>query len=157
MKKRIAALLFILITLGCTKIESDSGGPIGKLSSDSCSVEKSEKICFENDRIEIKQNEMGIFGVTILNEIDSQNFVINVSRPEPGGYTKDKKEIFNDEIEWKPKAKTLYIQSNDEVKIGIGVYIPKNTTRGTYIFKLDIKTENKSSYINARNFYVDVK
>ena len=118
--------------------------------------ESSDRVCITGDQKEVRRDQITVFGIKINNVLDSQNFDITVTRPSPGGYTKTNKEIFGDKIDWKPKTRSVYIASNEEMKVGIGIYVPKTSVSGTYIFNVEIKGQDGSSYSNVQKFYVNV-
>ena len=122
--------------------------------------EGSERVCIGIDRKKMMKNEIYVFGLKIINILDSQNFEINVSHPEPIGYKKDKQPIqkvapFNGLI-IKPAYRTVLIAKNEEKNLGIGIQVPSNAVSGTYILNVEIKTEDGELYSTVQKIYVDV-
>ena len=116
----------------------------------------SDRVCITGDQKEVRRDQIAVFGIKIMNVLDSQNFNIIVTRPSPGGYTKNNKEIFGDKIDWKPKIRSVYIASNEEMKVGVGIYVPKTAVSGDYIFNVDIRSQDGSPYSNMQKFYVNM-
>ena len=101
--------------------------------------ESSERVCISGDSKEVGRDQIGFFGIKIRNVLESQDFEVKVTRPIPGGVSKNQNEIFGDKLDWKPSVRTVHIGTNEEVKVGVGVYVPKTAVSGTYIFNVDIK------------------
>ena len=118
--------------------------------------EGSDRVCLGIDRKTIKRASFDVFGLKIINVLDSQNFDITISRPTPSGYAKSKAEIQSDALVWNPKARSLSIEKNEEEEIGIGIQVPANAVSGTYIFNVEIKAQDGSMYSNVQKLYVDV-
>ena len=74
--------------------------------------EGSDRVCIGIDRKTIKRTKFDVFGLKIINILDSQNFDVAVTRPTPSGYTKTKQEIQSDNIIWNPKSKNVFIEKN---------------------------------------------
>ena len=72
------------------------------------------------------------------------------------GSEKNKAEIYNDNLVWVPETRSVFIDKNEEVAIGIGVQVPANAVSGTYIFNVDIFTQDGKPYSNVQKLYVDV-
>jgi len=109
------------------------------------------RVCVGIDRQTIQKGKFAVFGLKIVNVLDSQNFDILVSRPSPGGYTKSNNPIFGDTINWNPKTRSIFLKRNEERDIGIGIEVPKTTKAGTYIFDVRI-----APYNEIYKFYVIV-
>lgn len=118
--------------------------------------EGSDRVCVGIDTKTIKRKDFDIFGLKIVNILDSQNFDIIASRPTPSGYTKNKIEIYNDNLILVPETRSVFIDKNEEVVIGIGVQVPANAVSGTYIFNVDILTQDGKPYSNVQKLYVEV-
>ena len=118
--------------------------------------ESSERVCIGIDRKTIKRSNFGVFGLKIVNILDTQNFDIVVSRPVPSGYTKNNAGISNDNLVWTPKSRSVVIEKNEEKNLGIGIQVPSNAEPGTYIFNVEIKTAGGKPYSQIQKLYVDV-
>ena len=118
--------------------------------------EGSDRVCIGIDRKTIKRTKFDVFGVKIVNILDSQNFDITVSRPSPSGYTKNKAAIEKDDLVWNPKSRSVTIEKNEEKNLGIGIQVPSDAVSGTYIFNVEIKTSDGKPYSNVQKVYVDV-
>ena len=118
--------------------------------------EGSDRVCIGIDRKTIKRTKFDVFGLKIINILDSQNFDIAVSRPTPSGYTKTKHEVPSDSLIWNPKSRSVFIEKNEEKIIGIGIQIPANAVSGTYIFNVNIQTADGKPYSATQKMYVDV-
>ncbi|MBI2656247.1 hypothetical protein HYX03_00730 [Candidatus Woesearchaeota archaeon] len=118
--------------------------------------EGSDRVCVGIDRKTIKRTKFDVFGVKIINILESQNFDITVSRPTPSGYTKTKQEIPTDSLIWNPKSRSIFIEKNEEKVLGIGIQVPANAVSGTYIFNAEIKTADGKPYSLVQKLYVDV-
>ena len=118
--------------------------------------EGSDRVCLGIDRKTIKRTKFDIFGLKIINILDSQNFDIIISRPTPSGYTKTKQPIQSDNLIWNPKARSVFIEKNDEKNFGIGIQVPANVVSGTYIFDVKIQTADGKPYSSTQKIYVDV-
>ena len=118
--------------------------------------EGSDRVCIGIDRKTIKRTKFDVFGVKIVNILDSQHFIVAVSRPTPSGYTKNKAEIPNDDLVWNPKERDIPIDKNEEKNIGIGIQVPADAVSGTYIFDVKIQTSDGKPYSNVQKVYVDV-
>ena len=86
----------------------------------------------------------------------SRTYRVGSRKKEEKDEGKDKKEIFGDKIEYKPKTRNVYIQSNEDLKVGVGIHVPKIATSGTYIFNVDVRSQDGSPYTNVQKFYVNV-
>lgn len=121
--------------------------------------EGSERVCVGIDRKTIKKTSFDLFGIKIINILDSQNFDITVTRPTPSGYTRNKAEIQSDGLISNPplnRGRTINIEKNEEKTIGIGIQVPGNAQPGTYIFNVEIKTSDGKLYSPIQKLYVDV-
>ena len=119
--------------------------------------EGSERVCVGIDRKTIKRTKFGIFGIKIINILDSQNFDIEVTRPNPSGYTVKKTPILADDLIWNPKLRSVYIEKNDEKIVGIGIQVPADAVPGTYIFDVTIRMQDANPYTPVKKLYVDVR
>lgn len=118
--------------------------------------EGSERVCVGIDRKTIKRANFDIFGLKIINILDSQSFDIIITRPTPSGYTKNKAEIQSDNLIWNPKARSINLDKNEERTLGIGIQVPSNAVPGTYILNIEIKTADGKPYSPVQKLYVDV-
>ena len=118
--------------------------------------ESSERVCVGIDRKTIKKSNFGIFGLKIVNILDTQNFDIVVTRPSPSGYTKNNAAISNDNLVWNPKSRSIVIEKNEEKNLGFGIQVPSNAEPGTYIFNVEIKTADGKPYSQIQKLYADV-
>ena len=118
--------------------------------------EGSDRVCVGIDRKTIKRTKFDIFGLKIINILESQPFDIIVSRPTPSGYTKTKQAIQSDGMEWNPKSRSVFIEKNEEKNLGMGIQVPATIVSGTYIFDVRIQTADGKSYSNVQKLYVDV-
>ncbi|MBI2653304.1 hypothetical protein HYX02_00685 [Candidatus Woesearchaeota archaeon] len=118
--------------------------------------EGSDRVCIGIDRKTIKRTKFDVFGLKIINILDSQNFDVIVSRPSPSGYAKTKQEIQTDNLIWNPRDRSVFIEKNEEKVIGIGIQVPANAVSGTYIFDVKIQAQDGKSYSATQKLYVDV-
>ena len=118
--------------------------------------EGSDRVCIGIDRIIIKRTKFDVFGLKIINILDTQNFDITVTRPAPSGYTKNKQPIQSDSLIWNPKSRSIFIEKNEEKNLGIGVQVPANSAPGTYIFDVRIQAADGKPYSSVQKLYVDV-
>lgn len=119
--------------------------------------EGSDRVCIiGRERMAIKRKGVGIFGLKMLNVLDSQEFEIRVAPSSPLGYKKDNTPITNPPLLVNPPSRTVFIGKNEEKKIGIGVQVPQNAVSGTYIFNVNIKQQNGEPYSTVQKLYVDV-
>lgn len=118
--------------------------------------EGSDRVCVGIDRKTVKRTKFGVFGLKILNVLESQSFDIVVSRPAPSGYTKSKAAIQTDGLVWNPKSRSVFIEKNEEKNLGIGIQVPADAVSGTYIFDVKIQTADGKPYANVQKLYVDV-
>ena len=118
--------------------------------------EGSDRVCVGIDRRTIRRTKFDVFGLKIINILDTQGFDITVARPVPSGYTKNKAEIQSDNLIWNPKSRTVFIEKNEEKNLGIGVQVPANAVSGTYIFDVKIQAQDGKAYSQVQKLYVDV-
>lgn len=118
--------------------------------------EGSDRVCIGIDRKTIRRTKFDVFGLKIINILETQNFDIVVTRPSPSGYTKNKQEIAGDSLIWNPKARSVVIEKNEEKNLGIGIQVPPNAVSGTYIFDVKIQTSDAKPYSSTQKLYVDV-
>lgn len=118
--------------------------------------EGSERVCIGSDRKTIRRTKFEVFGLKIINILDSQKFDVIISRPTPSGYAKNKQPIQADDLIWNPKARTINIEKNEEKNLGIGVEVPANAVSGTYIFDVRIQTADGKPYSATQKLYVAV-
>lgn len=118
--------------------------------------EGSDRVCVSEERKIIQRTKIAYFGVKILNILDSQNFDISVSPSAPIGYKKDKTPITSPPLIINPASRSINIEKNEEKNLGIGVQVPANAVSGTYIFNVEIKTQDGKPYSQVQKLYVDV-
>lgn len=118
--------------------------------------EGSDRVCVGIDRKTTRRTKFDVFGLKIINILDSQNFDIIVSRPSPSGYTKNRQPIEADGLTWNPKSRSVFIEKNEEKILGIGIQVPANAVSGTYIFDVKIQTADGKPYSSTQKLYVDV-
>ena len=118
--------------------------------------EGSDRVCIGIDRKTIKRTKFDVFGLKIINILESQSFDVIISRPTPSGYTKTKQEIPRDDLIWNPKARSVFIEKNEEKNLAIGVQVPADVVSGTYIFDVKIQTADGKPYSATQKLYVDV-
>ena len=123
--------------------------------------EGSDRVCIPTDRLTIKRKEFDVFGLKILNVLDSQNFDISVSPVEEYGkimaIKKDGTKIQSDiPLLVEPSFRSVYIKQNEEAKKAIGVQVPANAVSGTYIFNIEIQTADGEQYSTIQKLYVEV-
>jgi len=118
--------------------------------------EGSDRVCVGIDRKTIKRTKFDVFGLKIINILETQNFDITVSRPSPSGYTKNKQPVDTDNLIWNPKARSVFIEKNEEKNLGVGIQVPANAVSGTYIFDIKIQTSDGKPYSATQKLYVDV-
>jgi len=119
--------------------------------------EGSERVCISNERKVIPKEKFDVFGIKILNILDTQDFEITVTRPSPSGYKKNNAPILpnEDTLTWKARP-MVNIPKNEEVKIGIGIHVPKDAIAGTYIFNVEIKQADGQLYVPIQKLYAEV-
>lgn len=118
--------------------------------------EGSDRVCVGIDRKTVRRTKFDVFGLKIINILDSQSFDITVSRPSPSGYTRNKQPIQSDQLVWNPKSRSVFIEKNEEKNLGIGIQVPANAVSGTYIFDVKIQTADGKPYSATQKLYVDV-
>ena len=121
--------------------------------------EGSDRVCIGIDRKIIKRKEFKVFGIKILNIIDSQSFDTTIEPSSPIGYKKDKTPIESGPfLTINPNQRSDYIEKNEEKNIGIGIQVPPNAVSGTYIFNVKIQqtTQAGKQYVPIQKLYVDV-
>lgn len=117
--------------------------------------EGSDRVCIGLDRKTIRRAKFDVFGLKVINILESQNFEITVSRPSPSGYTKNNQPVQSDSLIWSPKSRSVFIEKNEERDFGIGIQVPSNAVSGIYIFDVRIQADGKP-YSNTQKIYVDV-
>ncbi len=121
--------------------------------------EGSDRVCIGQDRRTIKRGEFGVFGLKIMNVLDSQSFDITITLADPIGYRKDRTPITSPpspQLILNPSTRSINIQKNEERSLGMGVQAPSNAVSGTYILDVEIKAQDGSRYSNIQKLYVDV-
>lgn len=118
--------------------------------------EGSDRVCVGIDRKTVRRTKFDVFGLKIINILDSQSFDITVSRPSPSGYTRNKQPIQSDQLVWNPKSRSVFIEKNEEKNLGIGIQVPASAVSGTYIFDVKIQSADGKPYSATQKLYVDV-
>lgn len=118
--------------------------------------EGSERVCVGIDRKVVQRKKFDVFGLKIINILDSQEFEITVSPSDPIGYKKDKTPVEGPALTINPQSRAIKINKNEEKSIGIGVQVPANAVSGTYIFNVEIKQQDGKPYSQVQKLYVDV-
>ena len=121
--------------------------------------EGSDKVCIGIDSKTIKRKEYAVFGLKILNVLDSQEFEIKVDPPQDYlGYKKDGSKIDTTSLPLirYPESRTVVIKQNEEVKLGIGIQVPSTAVSGTYIFNVNIIDGEGISYSSVQKLWVEV-
>lgn len=140
---------------------------IGELDEriDNLVCEGSDRVCIGRDRKTIKRAKFDVFGLKIINVLNSQNLdvVISPSVNNPLdvlGYKKDKTEIRVSDnavpLIVNPPSRSIFIEKNEEKLLGIGVQVPANAVSGTYILNARIQTADGQQYSQVQKLYVDV-
>lgn len=111
--------------------------------------DSTDRICIGANRKVIPKGNFDVFGVKILNILDSQNFDLNVQVTK---LIKDDQEITEnlDRIRLKHRN-SIFIEKNQDVDIGLGVEVSKDALSGTYI--IDVKV---LQYDELQKVYVEV-
>ncbi len=124
--------------------------------------EGSDRVCIGQDRRTIVRGDFDVFGLKIMNVLESEGFDITVSPPEPPGtpigFKKDKTPITSPpspKLILNPSTRNINIEKNEERNVGIGVQVPSNAVSGTYILDVRINTPS-GEYSNVQKLYVDV-
>ena len=143
-----------LSTKGTSLVDLSMSELDDKIGSIVC--EGSDRVCVGIDKKTIKRKEFGVFGVKIINVLESDQFEISVTRPTPSGYTQNKQEIASDALKWNPKQRSVTIAKNEEASFGVGIEVPPEIVSGTYIFNVEIKTQAGQPYSQIQKLYVVV-
>lgn len=117
--------------------------------------EGSDRVCVGADRKTIQKSKFDVFGIKIVNILDTQAFDIVIKRPAPSGYTQNNNPIQSDNLIANPASRSVVIEKNEEKNLGIGVQVPRDAKPGTYIFNIEISTA-KGPYSAVQKLYVDV-
>ncbi len=119
--------------------------------------EGADRVCIGIDRKTIKRSNFDVFGIKIINILDSPDFEIKVSPSSPAGFKKDKSPISSSNLIVIPKERTINIEKNEEKSFAIGIQVPQNAVSGTYIFNVEItEKQNGNPYSPIQKLYVDV-
>ncbi len=115
-----------------------------------------EKVCFGIQTKTLKQDELGIFGVNVLNILGyDADFTLNV---QPAGVIlKGQSSIStpNPPLQQLPsEPRTERIENNMNKVIGIGIKPPKEARPGKYIF--DVTVSYSGGVYGKNKIYVDV-
>ncbi|MBI2652009.1 hypothetical protein HYX00_00965 [Candidatus Woesearchaeota archaeon] len=130
--------------------------------------EGSERVCVGIDRKTIQKKDFGVFGMRIINILESstatRNFRITVSPPTAQlGFKKDNTPItvtssFSGLIVIPPisNPRDIVIEKNEEKTVGIGIEVPPNAVSGTYILDVRIDTDGVTPHYSEQKLYVEV-
>ena len=113
--------------------------------------DSTDRICVGINKKTIQKGKFDVFGIKIINILDTQEFNINIKVTK---LIKDDREITDSENLGKINLKhreNFIIEKNDEENIGIGVEVAKDAVSGIYI--LDIKI---LQYDEIYKIYVEV-
>ena len=110
---------------------------IGSLLCDS-----TDRVCIGIDKKTIQKGKFDVFGIKVVNIQDAKDFDVVITRPTPSGYTVNKQDIVTDELDWKPRQRTIHLERNEEKEVGVGIEVPKDTKAGTYIFDVRVAPYN---------------
>ena len=119
--------------------------------------EGADRICIIVEKKKVSRGKVSIFGIKILNILDSEDFQI-VARPSsPIGYKMDNSPITGPALVINPpQGRTESIRKNEDKTIGIGVQVPKNAPiGGTYIIDVEIRNGG-NLYVPLQKLYVEV-
>ena len=96
----------------------------------------SEKSCIGVGKLTIRRGENGLFSLKVINMLDSGEdlFTLTVASSTPSGYDKDNNDI-NTPLQFVPTNKEFNVKINNEKKLGIAVFVPKDAKSGTYILE----------------------
>ncbi len=118
--------------------------------------EGSDRVCMATEKIKMQKGKFGIFGIKILNILDSESFQVVVNPSSPLGYKRDNSPITSPALIINPKSRTTDIKKNEDKTIGIGVQVPKDApVGGTYIIDVEIRN-NGNLYVPLQKIYVEV-
>jgi len=122
--------------------------------------EGSDKVCLGIDRKVVRKGELGVFGLRLINVLDSQEFTIVLTKSK--AFDKEGTEITStdNKLIYFPKdARPIDLKRNEEGDIGFGIEVPKNAVSGTYIFDINIEAPSlpaPQKYTNTLKIYVEV-
>ena len=117
----------------------------------------SDRICIIAEKKKIQRGNVGIFGIKILNILESKDFQIIARASSPLGYKKDNSPITSPALIINPpQGRMESIQKNEDKTIGIGVQVPENAPiGGTYIIDVEIRNGG-NLYVPLQKLYVEV-
>ena len=120
--------------------------------------EGSDRVCIGIEKKSIPKGEYDIFGVKILNILDSGDFQVTIT---PSGYTTNSQPVVSDpEILNKIKVKhreDIFIDKFEDTTLGIGVEVEKDAPSGTYILDVNVLyIPDNTEYAGLQKLYVDV-
>jgi len=124
-----------------TSMESLTADQIDKRIGDLL-CDSGDRVCIGTNKKVISKGEFDVFGIKIVNILDSQQFNIQINNPIPSGYTKKNVPIQTNNIDLKYRN-TVFIEKNAEEDMGIGVEVPKNADSGTYIYNAAVCYDDK--------------
>lgn len=112
-----------------------------------------EKICISGNRVPHEPGTLAVMGVFIYNVYDYQEtFHIDVEAGTAIDLNKD--DIPNDLI-LVTESTTLTIDANKQEYTGVGIQVPRNAEKGTYVFDVTIFPQTAND-VDKRKIYVTV-
>lgn len=110
---------------------------------------------------EIKRNKFDTFGVGVLAQFNGE---YRMTVEPNGAFKKDKTQITLDTSTWLNMPKDMQVlEKNEKGKFLVGVNVPKEAERGTYMFKVTVSyrdpndaLNNMDEYDNPIQFFVTV-
>lgn len=118
--------------------------------------EGSDRVCMAAEKMKIQRGKVGIFGIKILNILDSESFQVVANPSSPLGYKRDNSPITGPALIINPLSRTADIKKNEDKTIGISAQVPKNApVGGTYIIDVEIRNSG-NLYVPLQKLYVEV-
>ncbi len=119
--------------------------------------EGSDRICIVAEKKKIQRGKVGIFGIKILNILESEDFQIVARASSPIGYKRDNSPITSPALIINPPVpRWESINKNEDRIVGIGVQVPKDAPiGGTYIIDVEIRYVG-GLYVPLQKLYVEV-
>ena len=110
-----------------------------------------DKVCIGINRKTIQKGEFDVFGIRIINILETQEFNINAKVIK---IIKNNEEIIDsnnlNKINLKHR-KNFIIEKNNEENLGIGIEVAKDAVSGTYIIDVEVP-----QYDEVYKIYVEV-
>ena len=118
--------------------------------------EGSDRICMVSEKKKIQRGKVHIFGINILNILDSGSFQVVASPSSPLGYKRDNSPITGPALIISPQSRTAYIKKNEDKTVGIGIQVDKDAPiGGTYIIDVEVRYGG-NLYVPLQKLYVEV-